>query len=172
MKLTESTIKLLRSIHWRANTYNIFWLSRYEYKKFWLTERTLRAIISYLKANHYIEHVDTEHYVHFWEPRRRYLYVATEKLMDLVKSFTTSIENMNEKIVNWCKKQNPVSILRDFGITVNNSGRIWGKESKITINRRSWAITNWKEWKTYNLYNYLREHLQCTHQYFFKHFIW
>jgi hypothetical protein len=40
------------------------------------------------------------------------------------------------------------------------------------VNRTTGAIKDWKTWKSYNLYNYLRESVDCTHTYFFKNFIW
>lgn len=171
MQLNEPVKEILRSLSWRARTYTRFWFSRHEYKKFWLTERTLRTIINQLKALGYIQQVWQEKYTEMWQPRRRNIFVATQKLFDMVASFTESINEMNEKIVSWCKEQNPVQTLKDFWIEVFNGGRIWKKKSSITVNKQNGAIKDWKTWKTYNLYNYLRESLDCTHQYFFKHFI-
>ena len=170
MQINEPIKEILRSLAWRSRTYTRFWFSRHEYKKFWLTERTLRTIINQLKALGYIQLVWQEKYTEMGEPRRRNIFVATQKLFDMVSSFWESIADMNEKIVSWCKKQNPVQTLRDFGIEVFNGGRIWKKKSSITVNKHTWAIKDWKTWKTYNLYNYLRESLECTHLYFFKHY--
>jgi hypothetical protein len=44
--------------------------------------------------------------------RRRNIYKITEKLTDLVKSFTKKIADLNEKIIRWCNNQKPVEILR------------------------------------------------------------
>lgn len=172
MHITEPVKDILRSLSWRSRTYIRFWFSRHEYKKFWLTERTLRTIISQLKASGYIQQVGQEKYTEMWQPRRRNIFIATQKLFDIVASFTESIKEMNEKIVSWCKNQNSVQTLRDFGIEVFNGGRIGKKKSSLTVSKKNGAIKDWKTWKTYNLYNYLRESLNCTHAYFFSHFIW
>lgn len=71
------------------------------------------------------------------KPRRRNIWKATQALLSLVQSFSESIKDMNEKIVNWCKNQNPVQILRDFGIEVFNGGRIGKKKSSITISKKN-----------------------------------
>lgn len=55
----------------------------------------------------------------------------------MVASFTESIKDMNEKIIGWCKTQNPVQTLRDFGIEVFNGGRIGKKKSSITVNKKN-----------------------------------
>jgi hypothetical protein len=44
--------------------------------------------------------------------------------LNLVATFAEAIKDMNEKIITWCKNQNPVQTLRDFGIEVFNGGRI------------------------------------------------
>lgn len=171
MQIDDTIKNILRSLSGRSKAYKQFWFSRHEYKKFWLTERTLRTIISHLKASGYIQQVWQEKYTEMWQPRRRNIFIATQKLFDIVASFTESIKDMNDKIFTWCKKQNPVQILRDFGVEVFNGGRIGKKNSSITVNKHHGAIKDWKTWKTYNLYNYLRQYLDCTHQYFFTNFI-
>ena len=62
----------------------------------------------------------------------------------MVASFTESIKDMNEKIIGWCKSQNPVQTLRDFGIEVFNGGRIGKKKSSLTISKKNGAIKDWK----------------------------
>mgnify|MGYP003419491991 FL=1 len=172
MQFTESTKQILRSLLWRSQKYRMFWFSRHEYEKFWLTERTLRTIIEKLQAEKIIKKVYTETYSVDWKPRRRNIWIATDRLLELVKSFSEAIADMNDKIISWCKNQNPVQTLREFGVQVFSGGRLWDKKSKVTVNKKTWAIKDWKTWKSYNLYNYLRESLECSHTYFFKHFIW
>ena len=172
MQINDTLKNILRSLAGRSKSYTQFWFSRHEYKKFWLTERTLRTIINQLKALGYIEQVWQEKYTEMWQPRRRNIFRATQKLFDIVASFTESIKDMNEKIVSWCKSQNPIQTLRDFWIEVFNGGRIGKKKSSITVSKKNGAIKDWKTWKTYNLYNYLRESLDCTHSYFIQNFIW
>ena len=70
------------------------------------------------------------------QPRRRNIFRATPKLLDMVATFTESIKDMNEKIIGWCEKQNPIQTLRDFGIEVFNGGRIGKKKSSITISKK------------------------------------
>mgnify|MGYP007089694896 FL=1 len=171
MQITPTIQSILRSLAWRAKKYEKFWFSRHEYEKFWLTERTLRTLIRKFQDEKLIIKIDTETYMKEGKPRRRNIWKATQALLSLVQSFSESIKDMNEKIVNWCKNQNPVQILRDFGIEVFNGGRIGKKKSSITISKKNWAIKDWKTWKTYNLYNYLRESMNCTHSYFITNFI-
>lgn len=162
MQITETIKTIIHSIHWRANTYGQFGLSKYEFEKFWLTERTLRTIINKLQLAWYIERVWQETFIKEVAGKavkmRRNLYKATTKLFALVKSFAKSIENMNEKIIDWCKNQRPFDLIRSFWLEVTMWGRIGGKKSKITVNKRNWSVTNWKEQKSWNLFWYLREH--------------
>lgn len=171
MQINDTTKEILRSLSGRSKVYTNFWFSRHEYAKFWLTERTLRTIINQLKAFWYIKQIWQERYIENGQPRRRNIFIATQKLFDMVASFTESIKDMNEKIIGWCKTQNPVQTLRDFGIEVFNGGRIGKKKSSITVNKKNWSIKDWKTWKTYNLYNYLKQSLNCTHAYFINNFI-
>ncbi len=172
MQITPTIQSILRSLAWRAKKYEKFWFSRHEYEKFWLTERTLRTLIRKFQDEKLIIKIDTETYMKEGKPRRRNIWKATQALLSLVQSFSESIKDMNEKIIGWCKKQNPVQTLRDFGIEVFNGGRIGKKKSSLTISKKNGAIKDWKTWKTYNLYNYLRESMNCTHSYFIQHFIW
>ncbi len=173
MQITPEIKKIIQSISWRSNKYWEFGLSRHEWEKFWLTEMKLRTIINTLLKSGYIQKVRCE-YFNFLPNmiRRRNIYKVTTQFQELLQSITESIKDMNEKIIGWCKTQNPVQTLRDFGIEVFNGGRIGKKKSSITVNRKNWSIKDWKTWKTYNLYNYLRESLNCTHSYFITNFIW
>ena len=158
------------SIAWRALKYWEFCISRYEYKKYWVTEYQMRKIINTLKKE-YIQLVRCEYYLKGWKPKKRNIFIATQKLFDIVKSFTTSIKNMNEKIIVWCK-HNPIQKLRDLGVLVYNNGRIWAKNSKTTINKQNWAITNWKTWEKWNIFNYIKSITWYNTYYSFTHFIW
>lgn len=170
MEITDKIKEILKSAYGRHKKYREFWLSKMEYPKYWLTERKMRTIVNNLQKNWYIQKVRCENFIKDW-PKRRNIFIATKKLIDLVQSFTKSIIDMNAKIIDWCK-QNPVQKLRDMGIIVQNNGRIWNKKSKTTINKRNWAITNWKTWETWNLFNYLRDFVWWDTMYFFTHFVW
>lgn len=171
MLITPLVKKILLSITWRARTYETFWLSRHEHEKYKTTQDKLRYIIKKLKAEWYIT-------LEWYEPNPsfpanpiRAKYKATTKLFDLVKSFAKSIENMNEKIIDWCKNQKPFDLMRSFWLEVTTGGRIGGKESKITVNKRTWSVTNWKEWKSWNLFWYLREQTGQGVLEFYKNFV-
>ncbi len=172
MQFTPLVKQILLSISGRSKKYWKFWLSRHEYKKYDTTPDKLRLIIKKLKSEWYIILEWYEPNPEFKANPIRAIYRATQKLFDMVASFADSIQDMNEKIIVWCKNQNPIKTLKDFWIEVSNGGRIGKKKSSITVNKQNGAIKDWKTWKTYNLYNYLRESLDCTHHYFFKHFIW
>lgn len=171
MQITPTIKAILLSISWRSKKYWTFGLSRHEYEKYGTTQDKLRLIIKKLKSEWYIILEWYEPHESFKANPVRAIYKATDKLLSLVKSFSEGIADMNEKIIWWCKNQNPVQTLRDFWVQVFAGGRIWDKKAKVTVNKKTWAIKDWKTWKSYNLYNYLRESLDCSHTYFFKHFI-
>lgn len=171
MEINATTKEILMSIHWRSQKYTKFGISKYEYEKYWLTERKLRTIINNLIIEWFITNVWQEIFYKNCIKMRRNVYIATEKLLDLVKSFTKSIVDMNAKIIKWCN-ENPVQKLRDMGVFVAGNGRIWDKKSKTTVNKRNWAITNWKTGEKCNVFNYLRDRENCDTFYFFTHFIW
>lgn len=172
MQINDTLKNILRSLAWRSKSYTNFWFSKYEFEKFWLTERTLRTIIEQMQKLWYIEKVGQEKFMKDWIYMRRNLYKAHTKLFDMVASFTEAIKDMNDKIVSWCKEQNPVQTLKNFWIEVFSGGRIGKKKSSLTINKKNGAIKDWKTWKSYNLYNYLRESINCTHSYFVTNLIW
>lgn len=171
MQITPTIKSILLSISGRSKKYWTFWLSRHEYKKYNTTPDKLRLIIKKLKSEWYITHEWYEANPSFKANPVRAIYNATQKLLDLVRSFTESIKDMNERIVKWCKEQNPTKTLKNFWIEVYNGGRIGKKKSSITVNNKNWSIKDWKTWKSYNLYNYLKESIGCTHHYFFNNFI-
>lgn len=164
---------MLRSISGRSSKYKEFAFSRHEYKKYGVTEYAMRNIINSLRhENEYLQFVRCENWQDSkWAPRRRNIYIATQKLLDLVKSFTKSITDMNAKIIDWCK-QNPIQKLRDMGVFVASNGRIWDKKSKTTVNKQNWAITNWKTGEKWNIFNYLRDRENCSILYFYNNFVW
>lgn len=170
MEITGTIKDIILSVSGRSSKYKELCISRYEYKKYWVTEYEMRKMINFLKKD-YLQLVRCEKYTEKWAPRRRNIYIATQKLLDLVKSLTKSITDMNAKIIDWCK-QNPVQKLRDMGVFVACNGRIWDKKYKTTVNKRNWAITNWKTKESWNIFNYLRDKENCTTLYFFNHFIW
>ena len=167
MQITDTIKTILYSIQGRAKKYGKFWLSRHEYEKFWLTERSLRTIIKNLQKERLIQKIDTEKYMEDWKPRRRNIWIITDTFTIIMKWLWKSISDMNEKIVGWCKNQNPIQTLRNYWIEVFNWGRLWEKRSKVTVNARNWAITNWKTWEKWNLFNYIRNTIgQWTYEFF------
>lgn len=167
MQITDTIKTILYSIQGRANKYGKFWLSRYEYAKFGITERNLRTIIKNLDKENIIKFVECEEFFDNWKPRRRNIWIITDTFTMIMKWLWKSISDMNEKIVGWCKNQNPIQTLRNYWIEVFNWGRLWEKRSKITVNARNWAITNWKTWEKWNLFNYIRDTLgQWTYEFF------
>lgn len=172
MELTNTIKDIFRSISGRANKYKEFGLSRHEYEKYGVSENKMRSIINEMYKDWLIEKIRCEKYRENGAPRRRNIWIVTDKFLSIIQTITKSISDLNTKIIDWCKKQNPVQVLREHGIFVANNGRIGDKKSKITINKRNWSITNWKTWDKSNLFNYLRDNIWCDTIYFFTHFIW
>lgn len=167
MQITPTIKQVLLSISGRSKKYGKFWLSRHEYEKFWTTPDKLRLIIRKLKLEWYITFECYEPNPSFKANPIRAVYRATNKLLEFVKWLWKSISDMNEKIVGWCKNQNPIQTLRNYWIEVFNWGRLWEKRSKVTVNARNWSITNWKTWEKWNLFNYIRDTLWVsTHEFF------
>ena len=165
--------KILLSLNGRSKSYQSFWFSRHEYDKFWVTENQLRAVIHFLKSEWYIVFQWYESHPQCKFNPRRCMFTATEKFFDLIKTFSQWVEEMNNKIISWCKKQKPLETLRAFGIVVTTCGRLHDKNSNITVNRWTWAITKWgRNEKKYNLYSYLREYLECSHKEMLTNIVW
>lgn len=172
MEITPTIRAILLSIQWRSKKYWTFWLSRHEYEKYDTTQDKLRYIIKKLKQEWYITLVWYEPHPDFKANPVRAVYKATEKLFDLLKTFTRKIQDMNNRIINWCKEQNPYEILSSHGIELFIWGRIWKKNSKITISKKNNAISDWKTWEKYNLFDYLRGIYGQSSYEFFNNFIW
>jgi len=127
MEITPTIKAILLSIQGRSNKYWTFWLSRHEWEKYDTTQDKLRYIIKKLKQEGYITLVWYEPHPGFKANPVRAVYTATQKLLDLIKTFTRKIHDMNSRIVQWCKMQNPSEILSSHGIELFRWGRIWKK---------------------------------------------
>lgn len=169
MIINQTTKAILRSINWRAKKHQVFGLSRHECKKFWISEHKMRMIIQSLIEEWYIKFLMLENYIQCG-PKHRNLFQATESLFKLVATFSSYVKDMNKKIVTWCK-ENPLQKLRDLWIDIHGI-RVWWKNSKITISKRTGAMMNWKTKTSYNLFNYIKEYLWEDTMYIYKHFIW
>lgn len=168
MQITPEIKKLIQSISGRSNKYWEFWLSRHEYEKYWITEMKLRTIINNLVKEGYITKIRCEYFSFLpWMIRRRNIYRATQLLIDLVKSFTQKVVDLNEKIIAWCSDKNPIDRLKEFGIQV--FGKRVGKKNSSTTVSIKWEISDWKTWKKWNLFNYLKElNWQTTREFYFN----
>ena len=171
MEITPTIKAILLSISGRSKKYWTFWLSRHEWSKYDTTQDKLRYIIKKLKQEWYIT-------LEWYEPNPafkanpvRAVYKATEKLFDLVKSFTKKIVDLNDKIVEWCKKQDIRSTLSSHGIELFKWRRIGKKWSSITYSDQKKCISDWKTWKKWNLFNYLKDHEGQGTLEFYKNFI-
>lgn len=170
MLITPEIKRIIQSISGRSNKYWEFWLSRHEYEKYWLTEMKLRTIINNLVKEWYITKIRCEYFSFLPNMiRRRNIYKATQLLIDLVKSFTKKIVDLNDKIIRWCSEQNPLEVLRQHGIRVFGR-RIGKKNSSITFSS-CWEISDWKTWKKWNLFNYLKEMNGQSTIEFYRNFI-
>jgi len=81
------------------------------------------------------------------------LYALWNRLKQLFSKLQRGVENLNDKIIAWTKQNNPIELLRSFWIQVKNN---W-KFGKLSVNKKTGAITDWKNNNKYNLFNYLRE---------------
>jgi hypothetical protein len=62
--------------------------------------------------------------------------------------------------------------MKSIGIKIDNNGRIWDKCDKVTINKTSGAITNWKTWEKWNIFNYLKEKTNMSPISFYLKYVW
>lgn len=171
MTITPEIKAILQSISGRSNKYWEFWLSRHEYEKYWLTEMKLRTIINNLVKEWFIQKIRCEYFSFLPNMiRRRNIYRATQILIDLVKSFTQKVVDLNEKIIAWCSQQNLIKAFKDHDIQVFGR-RIGSKQSSITFSSL-WEISDWKTGKKWNLFNYLRDHEGQGTIEFYRNFIW
>lgn len=170
MEITPTIKAILLSISGRSKKYWTFGLSRHEWAKYETTQDKLRYIIKKLKQEWYITLEWYEPNPSFKANPVRAIYKATDKLFDLVQSFTKKIVDLNDKIIRWCSEQNPLDTLRQHGIQVFGR-RIGKKNSSITVSG-IWEISDWKTGKKWNLFNYLRDFNQQSTLEFYNNFIW
>lgn len=156
MIITPTIKAILLSISGRSKKYGTFWLSRHEYAKYETTPDKLRMIIKKLKQEWYITHEWYEPNPSFRANPVRAIYKATDKLIDLVKSFVQKVVDLNDKIIQWCSEQDPIATLKAHSVELFGYS-IGKKRSGITVDRATGCISNWKTGKKWNLFNYLKE---------------
>lgn len=150
-------IKILKSILWRYRKYS--WkiiLSRHEYKKFWLTEWSMRKQLKLLRRNGLI----TVGKQYCWQDRFSNVYNISEELLEFIKRevdkvkvkfnvFKYNLEFDLNRIINNLRSYKKNYILK------------LEEDCKWTINTDLRIITRWcKRWwenKWYNLYNWLKK---------------
>lgn len=151
--MIEVVTKILYSVKGRAKKYWVFGLSRHEYTKYDITEYQFRKIIKTLRDKGYITFHKLVQEVRNWKPSKYNLYELWNRLKQIFSSLQRGVENLNDKIIAWTKQNSSIELLRSFGIQVKNN---W-KFGKLSVNKKTGAISDWKNNKKYNLFNYLRE---------------
>lgn len=144
--------KVLWAIKARQETYGEVGISRYEHKRFGFTEKQLRNIIQTMRNLGFLilkgkATADNGYLCNVYE-----LWEPLKQILSWLKSW---IENLNEKIVAF-NSHTPITILQRFGVQVFKNWRLYSTKSKITYNRRTKAITNWKTWTHYSLFNFIK----------------
>jgi len=142
------------TIKWRQDCYWEVWLSRCENKNFNTSERQLSSIIQNLRKN----------WLLILKERRQgnnnkflcNVYEISQELKQILSLLLTYTEFLNEKIVKW-SKENFESKLNEYGIKHFRNWRLLDKKWKITYNKRTFIITDWKINKHYNLFNFIKE---------------
>ena len=170
MEITPTIKAILLSVSGRSQKYWTFWLSRHEWSKYDTTQDKLRYIIKKLKQEWYITLEGYEPNPSFKANPVRAVYKATEKLFDLVKSFTKKIVDLNDKIVRWCSEQNPLDTIRQHDIQVFGK-RIGKKNSNVTVSQK-WCISDWRTWEKWNLFDFLRKESGQWVLEFYYNFVW
>jgi len=166
--IIEQVTKIIYSIRWRAKAYWEFWLSRHEYTKYDITEYQFRNIIKVLRDKWYITFHKLVIESKNWRPSKYNLYSLGNRLKQIFATIQRGVENINDKIIAWTKQNAPIDLLRSFGIQVKNNGKFW----KLSVNKKTGAISDWKENKKYNLFNYLRDYTNQNTLEFFNNFVW
>lgn len=150
--------KIINKIIWalkgRFEKYKTVWISRKEFLKFWVSEKQMYLIIENLKDLWLInlvwyENIKTSKY-------KACIYNISKVLKQVFWLLSYFIKDFNEKIIKF-NKWNIENILNNLWIKTFRNWRIFERKSKITFNKRIWVITDWKEDKHYNLFNFLKK---------------
>lgn len=154
--------KILWWIKWRADCYTGVWFSRHEFAKFWTTENKLRKIIEIFRQEGLFELVERREIK--WKYLPCCIFVVSDKLQKILDLLKWWIENLSEKIKYACNSVKIEYVFDDLGIIYNRVikklvDNKWRKNynSTISYSRKLNVITNWLEWKTYNIYSYLKD---------------
>ena len=164
-ELTEYKLqKFLYSIKARCKKFWNWqiWISKKEFEKFWINETRIYILIKTLLNNWIIKKTG--------ERRNKkwlvcYVYEIAEDILkdfiDIIKNWTNKVffksDNISNRIIEWCKNTNII----DFIDTYWNS--FWVKFEKRSQKRlekgiycKNNIITDFRNWISYNLFNYLR----------------
>jgi hypothetical protein len=146
--------KIIWALKGRFEKYHDIWISRKEFLKFWVTERQMYLIIEELKdlwlikLNWYKRIINNKYKICIYE-----ISSVLKQIFWLLSYF---IKDFNKKIIEF-NKWDIENILNKFWIKTFNNWKLFDRKSKITFSKRKWVITNWKELKHYNLFNFLKE---------------
>ena len=152
IKKEKELNKLLWSLKWRYDKYWEIFISRKEFKKFWLTEKQLRWFIEKFRMLWFLKFE--------WQVRKDWnkyssnIYSIWEELKKIFNMLIWGIKNMYKKVWEFIDK-NWIEILKKFWVRLFNEKKNL-IEKKVSIWKR-WQIKNWKTWKWYNIFSYLME---------------
>ncbi len=151
--------KILWTIKWRDECYGLVWLSRHEHEKFWLSERQCRRYIETFIQQWLLE-LESRREID-WKSIPCNVYTVTEKLNKILQLLKGWIIDMSEKIKSVCKNMNIENFFTELWIDFNRKTRKlkdnkWRMNSfsNISYSNKCNKITDWKEWETYDIYNF------------------
>lgn len=143
--------KIIWSIKSRYESYWEIWISRKEFKKFSCSEDKIRKILEKLQKIWFL--------LKKWQRKSDHnnflcnIYYLSDNFLFILWFLKNSIEFLNEKIINFNKNADIKAIFNIFWINFRKN-KI---DKKTSFSFQKNIITNWKIWKSQNLFNFLKE---------------
>lgn len=153
---------ILSAVKWRYKKYWKVWLSKKEFEKFNITEARLYRVIKTLVSYWFLEFKETAR-----NKNKQICYVYdiwkefVEEFIKAVRNFSNkSVKSttITERITEWCKKTDVIDFIEQqwalFWIKFKKRSQKM-LEDLIYCNRK--LIRDFKNDKTYNLFNYIKK---------------
>lgn len=154
VNINSKNENIINKIIWSIKSrYECYWeigISRKEFKKFSASEDKIRKILEKLQKIWFL--------LKKWQRKSDHnnylcnIYDLSDNFLFILWFLKNSIEFLNEKIVNFNKNADIKAIFINFWISFRKN-KI---DKKTSFSLKKNIITNWKNWKTENLFNFLK----------------
>ncbi len=162
LELPENIARaILLSIKGRKDKYWSVGISRKENEKYGISEWQMRKFIKKCVSVGIIEKTGEKKIGRF--------NCNIYSVSSIIDTITGYISDMNKKIIDWCKESNARDVLVNFGNKIKWY-RLNGRKS-LTFHKKTGIVSDWKEWKKMNLFDFVREWLWMN-AYSFALYVW